>query len=51
MSGMVMWLTFVTLLAFWLAGVVTGVGGPVVHVLLVLAILDLTVGALPPRKA
>jgi len=46
-----MWLVFVGLLALWLAGVLSGVGGPLVHLLLVLAIVDLTIGVLPPRKA
>ena len=45
-----MWLAFVALLIGCLGGILTGLGGALVHVLLVLAVLDLAAGILDSRR-
>ena len=51
MTGRALWLAFVVLLALWLGSVLSGFGGALVHLLLVLAVLDLAAGLLASRRA
>ncbi len=51
MRRRVMWLTFVLLLIGWLVGLLTGIGGLLVHVLLILAVLELAAGIVQSRRA
>ncbi len=51
MSRRLMPITFAVLLLMWLGGVLTGTGGLLVHVLLILAVLQLAAGILRSRRA
>ena len=50
MMGGALWLTFVVLLALWLGSILIGFGGVLVHLLFVLAVLDLAAGVLVSRR-
>ena len=49
MRPWLMWVLFLALLLMWAGAIIARVGGALVHVLLVLAIVDLMLGLVPHR--
>ncbi len=46
-----LWIIFVVLVFLWLLGLVGGVGGPLIHVLLAIAVVVLLYNLLSGRRA
>ncbi len=51
MKSWLMWVLFLVLLLMWAGALIARFGGALVHVLLVLAIVDLMLGLVIPRRA